>query len=259
MLLLPVLPCSGQIESLRSLYETLAQPGASKIPDPVALGDMLTGQIPKVTVAELQTLVPTVLGCLKSPSQAVQADASVLLGVLAGRPDSAQALEPYDGYLIGVLDGNETGNRLEAINLLGNAFPRPSPRALAALYAHLNDAKNTGEEFKEIAGALLLAFPADSGTIHAVLTSARARPQKEYAAADAIKYIGLAQIANDEALEFVRAGFHDPPGRFSAVQAISHMPKEVRDRFASELQTVAEDPDERPETRSAAQHVLTQQ
>jgi hypothetical protein len=256
--LLPLLPCSGQIESLRTLFEALAQPGASKIPDPVALGDTLTGQMPKVTVAELQTIVPAVLRCLESRNQAVRADASTFLYVLAGRLDSAQALEPYDSYLISVLDGKETGNRLAAIGLLGGSFPRPSPRALAALAAHLNDEKNTGEEFKEIAAFLLVAFPADPAIIHAVLASTRARPPKDYAAENAIKSIGLARITNDEALEFVRAGFHDLSSRFSAVQAVSHMPKDVRDRFASELQAVAEDPDERPDVRSTAQHVLLQ-
>jgi hypothetical protein len=73
-----------------------------------------------------------------------------------------------------------------------------------------------------------------------------------------IKDIGLARITNDEALAYVRAGFQNPPLRITAVQAVGRMPKAVRDQFVSELQAVAADSDERPETRTAAQQVLAQ-
>lgn len=127
------------------------------------------------------------------------------------------------------------------------------------LYAHLNDESNTGEGFRAIAGALIDALSADPPVIHAVIVSARNRPAKDYADSAIIKRIGLARIANnDEALEFVRAGFQDPSSRFSSVQAVSHLPKAVRDRLAPELARVAEDPDEEQQLRSAARSALTE-
>lgn len=178
----------------------------------------------------------------------------LLLVSLARRFDGARAIEPYEDLLIPMLD---QGNRKAAIYLLGSVYPKPSVGALAALYAHLNDKKGTGEEFGMIAGSLLNSLATDPTIIHAVLVAARNRTE-DGVEDDIVQAIGLARITNEEALAYVRAAFHHPPDRITAVQAIANMPKAIRDRFSSELQAVAEDPDERPGSRTAARQVLIQ-
>jgi hypothetical protein len=177
---------------------------------------------------------------------------SFLFGLATSRTDSAQLMEPYEDSLMVLLDQD---SREPAIYLLGIEHPRPSPRALTALYAHLNDGKNSPEEFDLIAGALLSSFPADPSVAHEVLAAARKR-MKVGVDDSIIRNIGLAKITNAEALAYVREGFSDPGVRIAAVEAIGRMPSEIRARFVNELRSVAEDSGERPETRAEAQQVL---
>jgi hypothetical protein len=252
-LVLSALPCSGQVDKLRDFYESLSSSSATdKAPDSARVDALVSQYSHKLTIEELHTIVPVVRKCLASENGSVRVDAVTLLISLSTRLDSAQAMEPYEDLLIALLDQE---GRKAAIYLLGSVYPRPSPKALAAFYSHLNDERNTRDEFTMIAGSLLGAFPADPVVVHEVLAAAR-RHAKDRVDGDIIQSIGLNKIINEDALAYVRAGFQNPLARIAVVQAIERMPKVVRDRFTSELRAVAQDPDEQPETRSTAEHIL---
>ncbi len=128
---------------------------------------------------------------------------------------------------------------------------------MAALAAHLNDPKNTNEQFRMIASALLWASPHEAGVVHEILAGVKKRPQARLESG-LINDFGLLRTNNVEALEFIRNAFQNPAARESCVQAVGRMPRDVRTHFQTDLQRVAEDPDVPPELRSAAQQVLLQ-
>jgi hypothetical protein len=73
-----------------------------------------------------------------------------------------------------------------------------------------------------------------------------------------LEQIGVYRIRDPEAIEFVKAALGNPRPevRLTAVNAVQQMSVDLRPMFQTILQHIAADPEERRETRSAAEWVL---
>ncbi len=148
---------------------------------------------------------------------------------------------------------------MEAILILGSNNPRPSPKGLGYLAAHLKDRDNTFWEAGMIAASLLDSFPTDTGTVRAVLSVVQERADPRFTTT-IIRDLGLSHVTTEDALKFIRNCLEDPNPiiRRACVDSLRQMPKEIRAGFAAELQSIAGNPNEAPETRSLAGAVLIQ-
>jgi len=167
--------------------------------------------------------------------------------------DSAKLLDGYIDDLAALLDDPDEGLRKSTVGILGRISPKPPPKALAYLEAHLNDKANDDITTGMIAGALL--YSGNAAFIPEVLRFAEQRPQLK---ATIIQSLGLNQIATDEALKFIHSAFQDPTLYQVAVDAVGRMPRDARKGFAQDLAHVMEDPNTDPRVAEGARQALTQ-
>jgi len=89
--------------------------------------------------------------------------------------------------------------------------------------------------------------------VHAILEVVKQR-QSRPLAGEVVQDVGLFNIREPEAIDFVKAALadRDPEFRRTALHAVQHMSVDTRSSFIAELERVAADPKEKAETRSLA-------
>jgi hypothetical protein len=131
-----------------------------------------------------------------------------------------------------------------------------SPKAIQLFLGHLQDPANTAEQTGMIAAGLLHAASSNQAIVHQVIGVAEKRSEYEVKYA-VLQEIGLSKIQLPDALDLVGKELDDPNVRFGAIVAASRLDRDVRARFAAQLSRIAQDPDERPDRRGAAQAAIS--
>jgi HEAT repeat protein len=256
--------CLADIRDMETLLRSiLSQQDESRIPTPEEWPASTTGDamLRNASPEQIQELLPLAKRCLESSKLVVRKNGmTLLLGLSVTRPDSATLLAPALESIASLLSESDAGLKQGAIYVLGNLLPKPGPNALAYLAAHLNDERNTGTQFMMISGAFLLTSPSDPDVIRNVLAALQRRPDHELLTGAMIEGLGQQKITTDDAIQFIRSGLSDKIAavRTTAVEAVGHMPKEIRAGFAADLLRLMASPDETPETRTRAREVLIQ-
>jgi HEAT repeat protein len=174
--------------------------------------------------------------------------------------DSTELIAPHiEGDIAPFLDNEDLAVKRNAIMILGSTQPRPLPRALELLSAHLTDKDNTEMEAGMIAATLIHGRPTDAKTIHQVVDFASGHPEMKLRVST-IQLLGLNNVTVDEAIKYMRGGLadQDPEVRRASVEAVGHMPPESRAKFREDLLRLLANPNELPEARAAAQRALQQ-
>jgi hypothetical protein len=251
------------MNAIEVLYRAiLSQQDASGIPTPTDLAGQVDGFVLRgASPEQIRALLPLAAACLESSIPVVRKDGMLLMSTVAvARLDNASLLEPYFEKLAAFLTDTDAGMKGPAITALVYGYPRPAPKALPYIAAHLNDDQNSGEQFRVMSGALLAGSPSDPATVRNVLAALQKRPDHETLAGGMMGALGQQKITTAEALKFIRDGLNDKNAlvRLAAVEAIGNMPKGVRDGFATDLQRLLANPDESPEVHARAAQVLIQ-
>src|SRR6185312_879642 len=71
--------------------------------------------------------------------------------------------------------------------------------------------------------------------------------------------LGLQRKRDENSLDFIAAAFDNTATRRAAIGAVGRLDRDVRMRFLNQLKQIANDSDESPEIRSAAEAVLVSQ
>lgn len=240
----------ADVTQTQEFFQTiLSEQDESRLPEPSDATRRLL-DASTLTPEEVRQVLPLAQRGVKSSMTTVRIHALSLIFNVTFRPDSASLLEPYVDDIVPFLTDADLAFRREAIVILGQQNPGPSPKAKAALLAHLGDRDNTTRETGMIAGALLVSSPSDRAVVRSVVNLARQRADQNLST-DLIRAMGLTGVTTDEALGFIRYHFSDPAPdtRLTCVEAIGRMPKNVREGFAPELTRLVANPDETQETR----------
>ncbi len=261
MAALAAMPLRADGSAIAELFRSvLAQQDDSKLPKEQDVGLEFAGSVGNLTASEIETLLPFAERCLTSERRARQSYGVGFFSTVAVRMDGSQLLAPYIDEVARLLNDDREAFRSTAIFILGSSNPKPLPKGLAYLSAHLGDRIDTPEQFNLIAGYLLVATP-DAATIHRVLAAARQRPDIELIRGHLIGLLSIAHARSDEGLAFIREGFANMNSgiRMAAIDAVSELPRDViRSGFATELERIVANPEEAPELRDRARQVLIQ-
>lgn len=245
---------SADFQGFARMFESSLQSEHSEALD-VQLGDIASAEIPDASAADIASLRPLILKCIRGGDRTLKLVGLEVLFVISVRPDSAELMLPYDDDLIKYFDEPDEALKLFALMTLGKEYPRPSPRVLAAFQVHLADQKSTGQEFALYGSVLLSAMPENDDVVRIVLQDLAGHPQYK-ADADIIQVIGLANVHTPTAIDFVRKAFESVRLRPLAIAAVGRMSREARDLFVTELQRATTDLTIDESWRSAASAVL---
>lgn len=256
--------CQAALDDVETLYRSiLSEQDQTKIPKPTDLIGRIrwSSVLRDASPQEIEAVLPLAERCLESSSRVLQTDGMFLMsGIATIRPDNAVLLAPYFGEIASFLTDPDVGQKQSAIGVLASGFPKPAPKALAYLAAHLGDPQNDGTQFMMISGALLVASPSDRATVSAVLAAMKRRPDSEALTGPMIEALGQQKVATEESIEFLRAGLRDKSAavRLTALEAVGQMPGDVRLSFSGDIQRLLTNPDEQPQVLEAARRLLTQ-
>jgi hypothetical protein len=211
-----------------------------------------------LTPNEIQSLLPLAMQCLKSGYPRPQEAGVTLLVATTQTAASAALLEPYLDYFDKILSSPTNPNRQSIIGILEITRPSMSPNVIRVFLRHLQDTSNTPLQTGAIAGAVLRAAPVNEAIVRQVLSSVEKRSEYE------VKYsilqqIGLSKIQFPEALDFLGKQLEDPTARVDAIVAISRLDRGARARFAPQLSRIAQNPEQKPEIRKAAEAAINGQ
>jgi len=169
--------------------------------------------------------------------------------------DSQVLLEAYVPDLIETADDHASPLRDMALFVLGNTWPKVSPKTLAYLAAHLADKDNTPGATVSMA-CTLLKQGSDPLTRH-VIAFVRKQNEKQIVEKVLIQ-LRLFPTENPEALSFIGSSLDCPNSwiRRRAVEAVAALPLADRSQFLERLSRLSMDPNEPTEIRSAADEAL---
>jgi hypothetical protein len=258
LLLLARTSFADAVQILAFLQTILSEQDENRIPPPNEETRHLLSTL-ALTPDEVRQILPLAQKGLKSPFTIVRIHTLSVFFSTTLRPDSTLLLEPYLDDITPFLTDADLAFRREAIFIIGQQKPGPSPKAKAALIAHLGDRDNSAEETSMIAGTLLTAYPSDVFIVRTIVNLAQQRPELKLAR-DMIRGMGLLRVTTDEALAFIRSHFSDPDPdvRLTCIEAVERMPKNIRDGFVPELQRMYANSGETQQIRERAGTVLNQ-
>jgi HEAT repeat protein len=170
--------------------------------------------------------------------------------------DSEALLEPYVPNLLRIASDRASPLQNMARFVLGNTYPRISPKTLEYMAAHLIDKDNTPAETGAMACALL-RDGSDART-HDVIAFVRNQDKPEVTGEVLKCFRILPPTNNADALAFVGSNLDssDASVRRSAVEVVGRLPLVERSPFLARLSRLATDPNEPAEIRSAAAEAL---
>jgi hypothetical protein len=261
VLLLAAVPCWSQNNAVRELLQSLLSGGPQgTLPSQeVFFSTVNENTLGALSPGELATVLPLARQCLQSPRPEVRQYGLILFLAVTTRADSAKLLDSYIDDMGSLLDGPEGARSLRhgALYVLGGTQPKISARAAAYLNTHLDEARNSNEETRTIAVALLQASPSDTATLRKVLSTVNRRADTGLSNG-VIRQLGLMKTRQPEALAFLESNLNHPDThvRESAVDAVLRLDPDMRSRFANPLARIAADPDESEQTRSLAKFAL---
>jgi len=258
--LLLAVPLHADDLPLRSLFQTLlAERDDARLPDVGKVADRIGGSVTNMTTSDVQGLFPLAERCLLSERHSLRTYGVVFFFAVASRMDGSELLASYIDDVGPLLNDPDAAIRNSAIYILGSSNPKPTLKGLAYLAAHVGDPSDTAEQVNMIAGALLAATP-DAATFHKIIMAIQRRPDLEKIRGRLIELLGICGVSAEEAIGFIKEGFTDenPGVRMAAVEAVSKMPKSVRDQFTKELQSMIASPLESAGQRDRARQVLIQ-
>jgi HEAT repeat protein len=192
---------------------------------------------------------------LQTPGLRAQAlGLALMMDVTLRFSDGPTLLAPYVDTVAPFLNRTEEGAKSPAIWILGKSG---SPKALAYLADHLNDQNNSSDQALSMSAHLLESR--DPVYAQKVLNLVEQRPDLKLKS-DVINALGLYGVIIPEALNLIREGLQDSTGetRRVAIDAIGHLPKEVRKGFEPDLLQVMTIPNLDPTIRDRAQQVIIQ-
>jgi hypothetical protein len=170
--------------------------------------------------------------------------------------DGEPLLEPYVPDLLRIVDDRTSPLRPMAMEVVGNTWPKRSPKTIAYLTAHLPDKDNTAEDTSWMACMLL-----ESGTdilTHEVIAFVRKQDKLEVIkeVLRCIRVMPIRKTADVLALIGFGLDSADVWVRRRAVEAVGDMPLVERSPFLEKLNRLATDANEPIEIRSAAAEAL---
>jgi len=253
----------ADMNSIETLYRAIVSQSGGRVPTRMDLLLPVTGDdaLREASPQQIEALLPLAAACLESSNPVVREDGMLLISTVAvARPDNIALLAPYVEKIASFLTDPDIGMRGSAIMTLAYGHPKPAPVALQYLARHLTDEQNSSDQFVAISAALLMGSPSDPGTVRTVLATLKGRPDHELLTGTFIQELGRQRITTPDALEFIRAGLggKSAPVRLTALETIGRMPKDVRDRFAADLQRLLSNSYELPEIHAKAAQVLVQ-
>lgn len=257
--LLVVVPSQAQENPIAQMFRSIcAQPAGGPLPTTVEFFTKVNeNTIRALSVAELNAILPLALQCIHSANPEVRGDGIRLFIATMLRFDSAKVLGPYTDDLGKLLDGDQS-MRGGAIAVLGGMLPKPTPKALDYLRAHLEDSRNSDEQTTIIAASLLKAAPDDAPTLHRIILIASRSDPHSGMADTVLRELGLSRSRLPEAMDYISANLNqtDPYLRASAVDAASRLDSDERAQFSSQLTRIANDPKESQYVRNQAKSAL---
>jgi hypothetical protein len=240
------------VDDVRSFFQTiLTEKDDNNLPKSPDIPDMIDGAVRNAPVTQVQSLLPLGVQCLQSAKFAVRAHGVLLFKMIALRPDSPMLIDPYIDVLTPLLTDPNVGIRYGAIYVLSRTKP---PRVYEYITTHLLNSKDAAQ----YAGVLAIPMleSGDPDNVRNVLDLAEQRPDLAMKGV-VIRTLGLLKNTSEQSLKMIHGGLNDanPGTRRTSVDALDHMPREIRTQFAPELQRLALDQD--PAIRARATEVLT--
>ena len=218
------------------------------------IGEDYINQLSADSITELLPLARTLLH--DSRPEARRYGLMCFFAVTLRFSDGEPLLEPYVSDLLSIVDNRANPIRPMAMEVLGNMWPRLSPKTLAYLAAHLADKDNAAEDTGWMACTLLRAS-SDSMT-HDVIAFLRKQDKPEVTVRVLMCFHALPPTKNADALAFIGSSLDSPDAstRRNAVEAVADLPLAERSPFLAQLSRLSTDSKEPKETRSAAAEAL---
>ncbi|MFN0166671.1 MAG: HEAT repeat domain-containing protein [Bryobacteraceae bacterium] len=172
--------------------------------------------------------------------------------------DSEDLIEPYVPDLLAIVADRTDPLRPLASQVLSSTLPRPSPKTLAYLAAHLADTENTPQDTGWMA-CILLKDGNDPRIIHDVIAFVHKQGKPEVIQDVLTCFRVLPIKMTPDALSLISSGLDSPDVwvRRRAVEAVAALPLVERSPFLAQLNRLASNPKEQSEIRSTAAEALT--
>ena len=260
LVLLGAVSSFADIAAVRSVVEyVLSEQGEPRVSKADLVG-LHGDDVKNAPQEEARSLLALAQRCLQSRSKTAQEYGLIVFYLATFRTDSSELIAPYvDSDITPFLSDPDLAVKRNAIMILGTTQPRPLPGALDLLSTHLADKNNTELEAGMIIATLIHGRPADTKTVNEVLDFVSNHPELKLRAS-AIQLLALNNVTVDEAVKYLRGGLVDQNSevRRTSVEAIGHMPPEIRAKFKEDLLRLLANPEETQEARAAAQRALQQ-
>lgn len=173
--------------------------------------------------------------------------------------DSELLLEPYVPDLLRLASDRTSPLWTIATQVVGNTWPRLSPKTIAFLSAHLADKDNTAEDTARIACTLFRV--GSDALIHDVFTFLRKQEDKPNVVVNVLLGLhALPPTRNADILAFIGSSLDSPDAsvRNRAVEVVAGLRMAERAPFLTQLNRMSTDPNEPTEIRTVATEVLKQ-
>jgi HEAT repeat protein len=242
-------------ERIRALLRSMADGGA--VPTDKVFYDSFDEDyvrgLSAESVREFLPLVRTVLQ--DSRPEARRYGLECFFAVTLRFSDGETLLEPYVPDLLRVASDRASPLRPMAMEVLGNTWPKLSPKTLAYIAAHVADKENTADDTGWMACTLFRAGM--DPPIHGLIAFVRKENQHE-TVETVLRCFHLYPTKNADVLAFIGSSLDNSDTwiRRRAVEAVERVPLVERSPFFAQLNRLATDPNQPTEIRSAAAEAL---
>jgi hypothetical protein len=143
------------------------------------------------------------------------------------------------------------------VTVLATAQPKPSPKSVTILMAHLAGNSNSPIDCANIVQSLIASFPSDLAMRQRILSFVEGNSLSNVTLA-ALNGLRRVEHLDPDSLEFIGTCLSGPDAfaRADAIDLLANRDSTVRGEFLERLKGIASDPQESKEMRARAQNAL---